>query len=208
MKNTIQDLVVEMEKMQYLFSLKNYFLSDMGTNFYLSKPTKNISKNTLLFISNTMKKILLALVLLFTLSSCGQPVDIINPDAKFLYFYGATCPHCQELNAYMDKNDLYSQIALEKREVYYNTENNAMFLAKAKELGISESEIAVPFVLNLETNTYTIGAQPAIDQFEVDIATRTNSGTGKTLLGTGELSPISSSTGETLSGASSTVVQK
>lgn len=133
-----------------------------------------------------MKKILPLLVSLFAFASCGTPVDIINPDAKFLYFYGSTCPHCQELNTYMQDNDLYNKLSLEKREVYFNQENNKMFLEKAKELGIPEKEVAVPFVLNKETNTYTVGAPAAIEQFEADIAERaqTTSNTGATLSGT------------------------
>lgn len=117
-----------------------------------------------------MKKILTILVSFFVLASCSStPVDIINPDANFLYFYGATCPHCQELNAYLENNDMYPELSLEKREVYYNADNNALFLALSKELGIAQSELGVPFVYNKTTGKYTVGVQPAIDQFTASI---------------------------------------
>jgi hypothetical protein len=90
-----------------------------------------------------MKKIIFFIVgcALVLLSSCGQSsVDIINPDAEFRYFYGATCPHCQELNGLVEDEDLFSKIAVEKREVYYNTENRDAFLALTTELGLSQKE--------------------------------------------------------------------
>jgi len=71
----------------------------------------------------TLKKILLFSMIPLILVGCGENnngTDIINPDAEFLYFFGATCPHCQELNAKVKEEDLFSQISVEKREVYFN----------------------------------------------------------------------------------------
>jgi len=66
-----------------------------------------------------MKKLFLLLTATVFLVSCGgasQPVDIINPDAEYRYFFGGTCPHCQELNRIAEERDLYSKISIEKRE--------------------------------------------------------------------------------------------
>lgn len=78
-----------------------------------------------------MKKIIAVLILgLLVLASCGKQnsADIINPDAPFLYFYGWSCPHCQELNKQMDENNIYAQVPIEKREVYANNANRELFL--------------------------------------------------------------------------------
>lgn len=72
---------------------------------------------------------------------------------------------------------MYPKLSLEKREVYSNQTNNAMFLALAKELWIPQSELGVPFVYNKETKTYTVGVQPAIDQFTASIQSDIASGT-------------------------------
>lgn len=85
-----------------------------------------------------MKKII-SLIFLFlfplVLTSCkAKEEDIINPNAEFLYFYGATCPHCQELNKIMQSRDLWTKIPVERREVYYNRENSQKFLDLSKEL--------------------------------------------------------------------------
>jgi glutaredoxin len=111
-----------------------------------------------------MKKILSLLILsLFLLVSCGDrpPVDIINPDAEYLYFYGATCPHCQELNRIAEERDLYSQISIEKREVYQNAENRDLFLALIEK--IEPDSDGVPFVYDTVTGEVAVGVRPALE---------------------------------------------
>jgi len=85
-----------------------------------------------------MKKIfaVLMLSLSFFLISCTQQgdEDIINPNSDFLYFWGKTCPHCLELNAELERLDMYSQVSIEKRETYFNNDNRLLFLAATQEL--------------------------------------------------------------------------
>lgn len=116
-----------------------------------------------------MKKILLSLLASsFLLLSCGgnTGTDIINPDAEFLYFYGWSCPHCQELNTHVQEENLFSKISVEKREVYANTINRDKFLALTKELGLSEKETGVPFVYDTITKKYAVGVEPALELFK------------------------------------------
>jgi len=111
-----------------------------------------------------MKKILASLLVsLFLLISCSDrpPVDIINPDAEYLYFYGATCPHCQELNRIAEERDLYSQISVEKREVYQNPENRDIFLALIEE--IQPRSDWVPFVYDTVTGEVAVWVRPALE---------------------------------------------
>jgi len=111
-----------------------------------------------------MKKIFLGILAVIFLSSCwGGSKDIINPDARYQYFYGATCPHCQELNKKLDAAGGVEQYSVEKREVYFNSDNNILFLQTAKDTGIDESRIGVPFVLDKETGSYAIGVDPAFN---------------------------------------------
>lgn len=111
-----------------------------------------------------MKRLLIAGITFLFLASCGGTnSDIINPDAEVLYFYGATCPHCQELNRKLKDNGGIEQYSVEKREVYYNSENNALFLQTAQELGIEEWKVGVPFAYNKTTGEYVVGTQPAFD---------------------------------------------
>lgn len=111
-----------------------------------------------------MKKIISLLVVsIFVLASCWNraPVDIINPDAEYLYFFGATCPHCQELNKIAEERDLYSQISIEKREVYSNAENRDIFLALIEE--IQPDSDGVPFVYDRVTGEVAVWVRPALE---------------------------------------------
>ena len=113
-----------------------------------------------------MKKLLLFLGLAIALVSC-TPVsdDIINPDAEYLYFYGKTCPHCKEVNAYMAENNTHANYSIEKREVYQNSENQKMFQVVTASLGIPEGTVWVPFVVNKATWEYVIGTDPVKELF-------------------------------------------
>lgn len=117
-----------------------------------------------------MKKVIFTLIAsLFILASCGgngKSNDIINKNAEYLYFFGATCPHCQELNAKVTAEDLFSKIEVEKREVYFNNANREIFLAVTKELGLKESEVGVPFVYDKVSGEYSIGVEPALELFK------------------------------------------
>lgn len=111
-----------------------------------------------------MKKILSILIVsLFILVSCWDKasVDIINPDAEYLYFFGATCPHCQELNRIAEERDLYSKIPVEKREVYQNAENRDIFLALIEE--IQPDSDGVPFVYDKVTGEVAVWVRPALE---------------------------------------------
>lgn len=113
-----------------------------------------------------MKKFLLLLIAWIFLISCTSEkssTDIVNPDAEFLYFYWATCPHCQELNRMLEEGDYLSKISLEKREVYYNDVNRDSFLEVTQKLGLSEKDTWVPFVLEKSTGKFVTGVTPAFE---------------------------------------------
>ncbi len=116
-----------------------------------------------------MKKVyLILLISFFILASCAKATtsDIINPNAEYLYFFWSTCPHCQKLNAEVKKEDLFSKIAVEKREVYFNNANREKFLAITKKLWLKESEVGVPFVYDKISGEHAIGVEPALKLFK------------------------------------------
>ncbi len=116
-----------------------------------------------------MKKFFLLIILVITLISCGSVgnnTDIINPDAEYLYFFGATCPHCQELNKRVKDEDLFSKISVEKREVYFNEENREIFSQLTQELELKEWETGVPFVYDTVNKTHVVWVDQALEMFK------------------------------------------
>lgn len=150
-----------------------------------------------------MKKIIVWLLILtaLILSSCGSSssVDIINPDAEYQYFFGATCPHCQELNEAVKSEDLFSKIAVEKKEVYYNDANRDAFLALTKELGLTKKETGVPFVYDKISGKHAVGVGPALELFKSRLGATAVSWSGQT-----QVPETSSGTAQTVSEAPDT----
>jgi len=99
-----------------------------------------------------MKKLLLVAIVAILLASCWWTnKDIINPDADYVYFYWATCPHCVELNAKIKEADILEDLSIEKREVWYNKENQKVFQEVVNQIGLDESKVWVPFVYEKST---------------------------------------------------------
>ena len=58
---------------------------------------------------------------------------------------------------------MYSLVSIEKRETYFNSQNNLMFQAAIEELGINPSNVWVPFILDRRTREHAIWVWPAIE---------------------------------------------
>ncbi len=106
-----------------------------------------------------MKKIVVLFLLIFALTSCAKSQDIINPEAEYRYFFWATCPHCQELNRLLESADVLSQISVEKREVYHNTENRQIFADLVAQL--KPRSDGVPFVYDTVSWEVAVWVAPA-----------------------------------------------
>ncbi len=65
----------------------------------------------------------------------------------FIYFHGLTCPHCKELNKFLEEKGLTPEkLKYQKLEVFYNEENSALMNEAAKVCGIESGNVGVPFV--------------------------------------------------------------
>jgi len=90
--------------------------------------------------------------LLFLIFSFNKPkqgqlkaTNTLNKEA-IIYFYGNTCPHCQELSKWLDENKVNDKVKYVKKEVYQNQSNAQELQQAAAECGLDTSSIGVPFV--------------------------------------------------------------
>ena len=67
-------------------------------------------------------------------------------DADMILFYGRECPHCQEVEEYIAENNLDEKVKFSRLEIYHDKDNAALAVEKAKECGIDENELGVPFL--------------------------------------------------------------
>ena len=62
------------------------------------------------------------------------------------FFYGNTCPHCAEVEKWMEENKIDEKINVVKKEVYDNQGNALELTQAAKSCGIPTENIGVPFL--------------------------------------------------------------
>ena len=91
--------------------------------------------------------ILLGLAIFF-LSKPNRPNGDNTPktDEMITYFYGDTCPHCKELEEFIDKNDIKNKLPLEEKEVFENQANGRELAKAAQSCGINTDSIGVPLL--------------------------------------------------------------
>jgi hypothetical protein len=73
--------------------------------------------------------------------------DILSDDT-ILFFYGYNCPHCQNVEKFIDENSLRTRLKLEYFEVANNSGNLAKLRTYASKCGYNTGSLSVPFVYN------------------------------------------------------------
>jgi len=87
----------------------------------------------------------------------------INLD--IVLFYGRECPHCLDLEKFIEENKIAEKVQFDRLEVFHNSKNGAILKEKAKGCGIiNEQEIGVPFLYDVKENRCLSGT-PDIEDF-------------------------------------------
>lgn len=69
-------------------------------------------------------------------------------ESKIVYYYGAECPHCKDVLAYLDEKDIYTKVDFTKKEVWHDKKNGEELVQAALKCGLDPSKIGVPFVFS------------------------------------------------------------
>lgn len=116
-----------------------------------------------------MKKLFIAIIWILFLVSCTkseETLDIINPNAEYVYFYWKTCPHCLKVNEYFVKNNIYDKYKIEKIEVWDNKENKKNFDSVVNELWLDSNDVWVPFIYKKADKSYFMWDEDIINYFK------------------------------------------
>ena len=70
----------------------------------------------------------------------------INREAQLVLFYGELCPHCKDLEKFIEEKGIKQKVDFLELEVSFNKKNGQFLLEKAEECDIPEEEIGVPFL--------------------------------------------------------------
>lgn len=92
--------------------------------------------------------IFLAVILtLWNWSSSQKTSNVPTPVASdIIFFYGQECPHCQDVEKFLADNKISDKVKFDSLEVWHNSANQKIMSDKAKECGISEDKLGVPFL--------------------------------------------------------------
>lgn len=99
----------------------------------------------------------LAVALLFFYVKNNYNVITANPDGQteqpgptetgeIILFYGQECPHCQDLEEWIESNRIKEKVSFQELEVYHNEENLNLLAEKARFCELDENAIGIPFL--------------------------------------------------------------
>ena len=76
-----------------------------------------------------------------------KSVEIVSTAENIpTFFYGNTCPHCAEVEAWIKENKIEEKITIAKKEVYDNQQNAKALTKAAQNCNMSTDSIGVPFL--------------------------------------------------------------
>ncbi len=87
----------------------------------------------------------------------------------YLYYYGATCIHCKVVDEYFDTTDIDESLAIQKKEVMENKDNNYELVQKVQQYHIPTDQVGTPFLLIERENgqhSWICGDSPIISYFK------------------------------------------
>lgn len=110
---------------------------------------------------------LLALVVVGSQNKEKQLTDTVLEELQAgppIFYYGTTCPYCDQVKEWFVENDVASKVEFEMKEVYDNRINSAELSKVAASCGIPSNQIGVPFLY--ADATCMIGKPDIIAYFE------------------------------------------
>jgi hypothetical protein len=96
--------------------------------------------------------------------------NVCNITGKFIEFYGAECPHCNNMKPIVAQVENETGVQFDKLEVWHNDTNRELYLKYAnylmRDCGLpNNNTIAVPAFLSLKTNN-SICAERSVDELK------------------------------------------
>ncbi len=82
-------------------------------------------------------------------------------EQNIILYYGITCPHCKNVDEFIENNGIEAKVKITRREIYTNQFNLNELQRHALECGINQSTVGVPFIY-YQGNCY-LGEDECID---------------------------------------------
>jgi glutaredoxin len=110
------------------------------------------------------KPLIITLVLVAILALILSLGRLTNKPEMILFF-GDTCPHCKNVENYIQTNNVKSKLNFQELEVFNNADNASLLGEKAKQCGLDTSNgVGVPFFF--DGKNCIQGDEPIIEFFK------------------------------------------
>lgn len=86
------------------------------------------------------------------------------PDS-YEYYWGEGCPHCKNVEKFLNTWENRDKIQVDKKEVYKNQDNIDLFRSRVEYCKLPNNRVGVPFLFTPEGKCF-VGDTPIINLFE------------------------------------------
>ena len=103
------------------------------------------------------------IVIILGLAGCQKGGSLADDTGKVIFYYSATCPHCKNVEKYIEDNKIRDKVKFEEKEVSQNKDNAAQFYDKVQKCKLPAEEQGVPLLW--DGSTCIVGDEKIISYF-------------------------------------------
>ena len=78
----------------------------------------------------------------------NKQAAITESNASMILFFGKGCPHCENVDKFIQENNVKEKVKFDELEVFFDKSNEKLMEEKAKDCGVSTDNLGVPFLWN------------------------------------------------------------
>lgn len=90
--------------------------------------------------------VILAVGLWFWSSAQEKNAPATPVASDIVLFYGKECPHCKDIDKFIEENQITEKVGFDSLEVWHNKANSEIMLKKAQACGLAKDQLGVPFL--------------------------------------------------------------
>jgi thiol-disulfide isomerase/thioredoxin len=100
---------------------------------------------------------------IFNPGASNTTVNTCNITGRFIEFYGAECPHCNNMKPIVAQVENETGVTFDKLEVWHNDTNRDTYIVYQNEITRDCGNLVIPTFLSLKTNKTKCGEMSADD---------------------------------------------
>jgi hypothetical protein len=106
--------------------------------------------------------VVLAGAVFFFVQNQDQPPQ----ENEIVYFYGEGCPHCVNVDTFVQENKIEEKVSYEKKEVFNNATNAEELTRTAQQCGLPANQVGVPLLYDSSNSKCYVGDVDVINFFK------------------------------------------